>query len=239
MEERSRQRSTPGFRSAATTAREVIGNSRLDGKVAVVTGGYVGIGLETTRVLAEAGATVSVVPARRSGEGARRARGNPRRGARERRARRAGHGRTPSSRASSRPGVRSTSCSTTPGSWRSRSRRTARGFELPGSRPRTTSGTSSSPRGCGLPSSGRTERASSRSRRAATPLRRWTWRTRASSAGRTTSGRRTGNRRAPTPSSRSRSTRAARGTVCAHSRCTLASSRPSSRAAFRRRSSAP
>ena len=47
----------------ATTAREVLGDKRLDGKVAIVTGGYVGIGLETTRVLAAAGATV-VVPAR-------------------------------------------------------------------------------------------------------------------------------------------------------------------------------
>jgi NAD(P)-dependent dehydrogenase (short-subunit alcohol dehydrogenase family) len=46
-----------------TTAREVIGDKRLDGKVAIVTGGYVGIGLETTRVLAAAGATV-IVPAR-------------------------------------------------------------------------------------------------------------------------------------------------------------------------------
>ena len=46
-----------------TTAEEVIGATRLDGKVAIVTGGYVGIGLETTRVLARAGATV-VVPAR-------------------------------------------------------------------------------------------------------------------------------------------------------------------------------
>jgi NAD(P)-dependent dehydrogenase (short-subunit alcohol dehydrogenase family) len=51
-----------GF-GATTTAREVLGNARLEGKVAIVTGGYVGIGLETTRVLAEAGATV-VVPAR-------------------------------------------------------------------------------------------------------------------------------------------------------------------------------
>jgi NAD(P)-dependent dehydrogenase (short-subunit alcohol dehydrogenase family) len=46
-----------------TTAREVIGDKRLDGKVAIVTGGYVGIGLETTHVLAAAGATV-IVPAR-------------------------------------------------------------------------------------------------------------------------------------------------------------------------------
>jgi NAD(P)-dependent dehydrogenase (short-subunit alcohol dehydrogenase family) len=46
-----------------TTAREAIGNLRLDGSVAVVTGGYAGIGLETTRVLAAAGAYV-IVPAR-------------------------------------------------------------------------------------------------------------------------------------------------------------------------------
>src|SRR6476659_9517527 len=46
-----------------TTARQVIEGIDLSGKVAVVTGGYSGIGLETTRVLAEAGATV-IVPAR-------------------------------------------------------------------------------------------------------------------------------------------------------------------------------
>ncbi|MDC0746774.1 oxidoreductase [Polyangium mundeleinium] len=51
-----------GF-GAQTTAREVIGDRRLDGAIAVVTGGYAGIGLETTRVLAAAGATV-IVPAR-------------------------------------------------------------------------------------------------------------------------------------------------------------------------------
>ncbi|RKH62235.1 oxidoreductase [Corallococcus llansteffanensis] len=48
---------------AQTTAREVMGDRRLDGVIAVVTGGYAGIGLETTRVLSEAGATV-IVPAR-------------------------------------------------------------------------------------------------------------------------------------------------------------------------------
>ncbi|MCY1018560.1 oxidoreductase [Pyxidicoccus sp. MSG2] len=48
---------------ARTTAREVLGNRRLDGALAVVTGGYAGVGLETTRALAAAGATV-VVPAR-------------------------------------------------------------------------------------------------------------------------------------------------------------------------------
>jgi NAD(P)-dependent dehydrogenase (short-subunit alcohol dehydrogenase family) len=49
-----------GFES---TAQQVLGSRSLEGKVAVVTGGYAGIGLETTRVLAGAGATV-VVPVR-------------------------------------------------------------------------------------------------------------------------------------------------------------------------------
>jgi NAD(P)-dependent dehydrogenase (short-subunit alcohol dehydrogenase family) len=46
-----------------TTAREVIGSRRLDGLIAIVTGGYAGVGLETTRTLSSAGATV-IVPAR-------------------------------------------------------------------------------------------------------------------------------------------------------------------------------
>ncbi|MGE0044199.1 MAG: SDR family NAD(P)-dependent oxidoreductase [Hyphomonadaceae bacterium] len=46
-----------------TTAREALGGADLTGKTAIVTGGYSGLGLETTRALAEAGATV-VVPAR-------------------------------------------------------------------------------------------------------------------------------------------------------------------------------
>lgn len=46
-----------------TTAREALGGRDLSGKTAIVTGGYSGIGLETTRALAEAGATV-IVPAR-------------------------------------------------------------------------------------------------------------------------------------------------------------------------------
>jgi NAD(P)-dependent dehydrogenase (short-subunit alcohol dehydrogenase family) len=46
-----------------TTAREAIGGRDLTGKVAIVTGGYSGIGTETTRALAQAGATV-IVPAR-------------------------------------------------------------------------------------------------------------------------------------------------------------------------------
>src|SRR5258705_12010900 len=46
-----------------TTARETLRGMDLRGKVAIVTGGYSGIGLETTRALAGAGATV-IVPAR-------------------------------------------------------------------------------------------------------------------------------------------------------------------------------
>ncbi|MEM0987189.1 MAG: oxidoreductase [Pseudomonadota bacterium] len=49
---------------AKSTAREVVSGTDLTGKRAVVTGGYSGIGLETVRALAEAGATVTV-PARR------------------------------------------------------------------------------------------------------------------------------------------------------------------------------
>ncbi|MFC9843563.1 oxidoreductase [Streptomyces sp. NPDC060223] len=51
-----------GF-DAASTAEDVIKGIDLTGKVAVVTGGYSGIGLETARVLRSAGAEV-VVPAR-------------------------------------------------------------------------------------------------------------------------------------------------------------------------------
>ncbi|MGH8156758.1 MAG: oxidoreductase [Rhodanobacter sp.] len=51
-----------GF-GAATTADEVIKSVDLSGKLAIVTGGYSGIGVETARVLRSAGATV-IVPAR-------------------------------------------------------------------------------------------------------------------------------------------------------------------------------
>jgi NAD(P)-dependent dehydrogenase (short-subunit alcohol dehydrogenase family) len=52
-----------GF-DAHSTADDVLAGLDLTGKLAVVTGGYSGLGLETTRALTEAGARV-VVPARR------------------------------------------------------------------------------------------------------------------------------------------------------------------------------
>lgn len=51
-----------GF-NATSTAAEVIMGFDLTGKIAIVTGGNTGIGLETTKVLAAAGAIV-IVPAR-------------------------------------------------------------------------------------------------------------------------------------------------------------------------------
>ncbi|NDV43947.1 SDR family NAD(P)-dependent oxidoreductase [Flagellimonas sediminis] len=51
-----------GFNAASTT-KEVIQGIDLSGKIAIVTGGNTGIGLETTKTLANAGATV-IVPAR-------------------------------------------------------------------------------------------------------------------------------------------------------------------------------
>ncbi|MER5496877.1 SDR family NAD(P)-dependent oxidoreductase [Streptomyces sp. NPDC002561] len=50
--------------SAATSAEDVVAGHDLSGTTAVVTGGYSGLGLETTRALTAAGARV-VVPARR------------------------------------------------------------------------------------------------------------------------------------------------------------------------------
>jgi NAD(P)-dependent dehydrogenase (short-subunit alcohol dehydrogenase family) len=54
------QKPLPSGFGAETTAEEVVAGSDLRGKVAIVTGGHAGIGLETTRVLSEAGAAVVV-----------------------------------------------------------------------------------------------------------------------------------------------------------------------------------
>jgi len=62
-----------GF-TATSTASEVLQGVSLAGKVAIVTGGYTGIGLETTKTLAAAGATV-IVPARSLGKARENLRG--------------------------------------------------------------------------------------------------------------------------------------------------------------------
>lgn len=56
----TRQRALGTGFDASTTAEEVISGSSLDGKVAIVTGGHSGLGLETTRALSSAGARVVV-----------------------------------------------------------------------------------------------------------------------------------------------------------------------------------
>ena len=59
----TKQAPIPSGYGARTTAREVLKGRDLHGAFAIVTGGYAGVGLETTRALANAGATVTV-PAR-------------------------------------------------------------------------------------------------------------------------------------------------------------------------------
>ena len=59
----TKQAPIPSGYSAQSTALAVIGKLRLDDVTAIVTGGYAGVGLETTRTLSGAGATV-IVPAR-------------------------------------------------------------------------------------------------------------------------------------------------------------------------------
>ena len=53
------QKSIGSGSGAATTAAEVIRGIDLSGKTAIVTGGYSGIGLQTTRTLLSAGARSS------------------------------------------------------------------------------------------------------------------------------------------------------------------------------------
>ena len=59
---RTAQNSIPSEYGPTTTAQEVIAGCDLSGKVAVVTGGYSGLGLETVRILSKAGAFVVVPP---------------------------------------------------------------------------------------------------------------------------------------------------------------------------------
>jgi NAD(P)-dependent dehydrogenase (short-subunit alcohol dehydrogenase family) len=59
----SLQQPIPSGFSRTTTAQEALGGADLSGKLAIVTGGYSGIGLETVRVLSLAGAKI-IAPAR-------------------------------------------------------------------------------------------------------------------------------------------------------------------------------
>jgi NAD(P)-dependent dehydrogenase (short-subunit alcohol dehydrogenase family) len=54
------QRPLPSGFGARTTAEQALAGRELRGKVAIVTGGHAGLGLETTRVLSNAGATVVI-----------------------------------------------------------------------------------------------------------------------------------------------------------------------------------
>jgi NAD(P)-dependent dehydrogenase (short-subunit alcohol dehydrogenase family) len=57
---KTKQAPLPSGWTERTTAVEVLGDRDLEGVVAIVTGGHAGIGLETTRALAGAGATVVI-----------------------------------------------------------------------------------------------------------------------------------------------------------------------------------
>jgi NAD(P)-dependent dehydrogenase (short-subunit alcohol dehydrogenase family) len=57
---RTEQKPLPSGFGPETTAEEVLAGIDLRGKVSIVTGGHAGLGLETTRVLSNAGATVVI-----------------------------------------------------------------------------------------------------------------------------------------------------------------------------------
>jgi NAD(P)-dependent dehydrogenase (short-subunit alcohol dehydrogenase family) len=57
---RTPQRPIPSGYGAQSTPRDVIGRREMTDSTVIVTGGYAGIGIETTRALSEAGATVIV-----------------------------------------------------------------------------------------------------------------------------------------------------------------------------------
>jgi NADPH:quinone reductase-like Zn-dependent oxidoreductase len=59
----ARQKPVDSGFGAEATAEDVIKDTDLSGKYAIVTGGYSGIGLETVRVLSAAGAKI-IVPVR-------------------------------------------------------------------------------------------------------------------------------------------------------------------------------
>jgi len=72
----TKQRKLPSGFDAQSTADDVLAGVDLTGATALVTGGYSGLGLETTRALARAGARV-IVPARRPDTAGEALRGTP------------------------------------------------------------------------------------------------------------------------------------------------------------------
>ncbi len=156
-----------GF-GARSTAAEVLEGIDLSGRLAIVTGGYSGLGLETVRALSGAGADV-IVPARRREHATEVLAGIERV---EVFALDLGDLDSVLACASrfSTPAAASTSSSTTPRSWPAPRRASGRAGRR--SSPPTTSGTSRSRTCCGRCSSPTAARASSRSPRPGTSSRR-------------------------------------------------------------------
>ncbi|MFB9275867.1 SDR family NAD(P)-dependent oxidoreductase [Cohnella cellulosilytica] len=67
--QRTPQRPIPSGYGPRTTAQDIVAGIDLRGKIAIVTGGYSGLGLEVSRILAQAGAHI-VLPARSPGKAA-------------------------------------------------------------------------------------------------------------------------------------------------------------------------